>query len=106
MNFNIDKEQLKGLGKIGLKIGKQIVLDGTKSLIVKSAMVAIETAFGRESFKTIKLDDVLSGRRLNGILFKREEVIDTKSDDPCKKEVFVHDMEKQMDAVAKRLEGR
>lgn len=91
MKLNINKEQLKGLGKIGWKIGKQIVLDGTKALAIKGAKVAIETVFTGQSIKTVKLDDVLSGTRThvnvsNKLLFTgNEEVIDATTGDVYRK---------------------
>lgn len=88
MKLNINKEQLKGFGKIGLKIGKQIVLDGAKALVVKSVVVAAETVFGGESIKTMKLDDVLSGKKSHGnklIFTSEEEVIDAKTGDVYRK---------------------
>jgi predicted transcriptional regulator len=89
MKLNINKEQLKGFGKMGLKIGKQIVLDGAKALAVKGAKVAIETVFAGQSIKSVKLDDVLSGTRShvnqNLIFLDNEEVINPSTGDVYRK---------------------
>lgn len=89
MKLNINKDQLKGAGKIGLKIAKQIVLDGTKALALKGAKVAIETVFTGQSIKTVKLDDVLSGTRMNPIskfiITNEDEVVDSKTGDIYRK---------------------
>lgn len=65
MNFNINKEQLKGIGSIAGRIGKSIVIEGTKALILKGAAVAITTSFeeGLGGVKNITLDDVLDGKK-------------------------------------------
>lgn len=89
--LNINTDQLKGIGKIGFKIGKQIVIDGAKSLVVKSVIVAAETVFGGESIKSVKLDDVLKGKKSyandkNKLFFtNQEEVIDTSTGDVYRK---------------------
>ena len=62
---NINAEQLKGFGKIGLKIGKAIVVEGTKALVLKGAAVAITSSFeeGIDGLKDITLDDVIKGKK-------------------------------------------
>lgn len=65
MEFNINKEQLKGIGNIGLKIGKSIVIEGTKALVLKAAAATITQGFeeGFGSVKDLTLDDVLEGKK-------------------------------------------
>lgn len=73
---NINAEQLKGFGKIGLKIGKAIVIEGTKALVLKGAAVAITSSFedGFDGLKEITLDDVLKGKKdkIKDEVFKTE----------------------------------
>lgn len=65
MEMNINKEQLKGFGKVGLKIGKAIVVEGSKALLIKGAASAITASFddGFEGVKNLTLDDVLEGKK-------------------------------------------
>lgn len=86
MKFNITKDQLKGIGTIGLKIGKSVVIEGTKAIILKGAMVSINTAFSGESIKSITLDDVLSGKKSSKSVFEnKEEVVDPVTGDVFRK---------------------
>ena len=59
--LKMDKEQLKVIGNAGLRIGKAIVVEGTKALVVKTAVKAINTGFegGSNGIKKLTLDDVL-----------------------------------------------
>lgn len=81
--FNMD--QVKGIGKIGLKIGKTIVIDGTKSVMVKGAVVAITVGFeeGFNNVKNIKLDEILKGKRdeiKDKVFAKKDEVLKDNED--------------------------
>lgn len=61
LNLKMDKEQLKMIGSTGLRIGKAIVVEGTKALVLKTAAKAITTSFedGFSGVKQLGLDDVL-----------------------------------------------
>ena len=61
MKITITEEQVKGLGKAGLRIGKAVIIEGTKALVLKGAATAITKGFenGFSSIKDITLDDVL-----------------------------------------------
>lgn len=65
MKFNINEEQLKGIGKIGLRIGKAIVVEGTKAVVLKGTAVAINASFenGIEGVKNLSLGDVLKDEK-------------------------------------------
>lgn len=65
MNINIDKEQVKVIGKTGLRIGKAIVIEGVKALALKTATTAIEKSFtdGLGSIRDLSLDDVLGDKK-------------------------------------------
>ncbi len=73
MNIKLDGEQFKKIGSTGLKIGKAIVFEGTKALVVKAAVKSINTGFenGVDGIKNLTLDDVIG---------KKE-----KTDEPKKK---------------------
>lgn len=61
MKFN--QEMAKTLGQAGLKIGKTIIVEGTKSVVLKTAVATITTTFdeGFGAIKDLKLDDYLRG---------------------------------------------
>lgn len=61
--MKLGKEQVKTVGNVGLRIGKAIVVEGTKALVLKTAAKYITTSFdsGFEGVKKIRLDDVLKG---------------------------------------------
>jgi hypothetical protein len=85
MKLSINQEMLKGLGKAGLKIGKNIVMDGTKALLLKSATAAITTSFeeGFGGIKTLTLDDILAGKKKHTekVLKKTVEVVEVEVDE-------------------------
>ena len=63
--LKMDKEQLKSIGNAGLRIGKAIVIEGTKALVVKTAVKAINTGFegGKDGIKGLTLDDVVGKKK-------------------------------------------
>lgn len=65
MKFNIkmDKEQLVAIGKGAGKIGKAIIVEGTKAVALKGATAVITQSFdkGTGSIKELELDDLLNG---------------------------------------------
>lgn len=65
MKFNINEEQLKGIGKVGLRIGKSIIVEGTKAVILKGAVATINAGFenGLDGIKSVSLDDVLKDKK-------------------------------------------
>jgi len=91
MNINIDKEQLKGFGKVGLKFGKAIVVEGVKAIALKTAAKAINVGFedGFDGIKNIKLDDVIGGKKKGsgGLFTKKNKEVDEILNDLDKKEV-------------------
>jgi hypothetical protein len=64
MNIKFDKELLKGIGNVSLKLGKTIVIEGTKAVILNAAATTIKTSFdeGFEGVKNLKFDDLLDGK--------------------------------------------
>ena len=65
MNFKVEvnKEQLTVIGKGAMKVGKSIVVEGTKAVALKGAAAVITQSFdgGLGSVKSLELDDVLNG---------------------------------------------
>ncbi len=62
---NIDKEQLKDYGKVGLRIGKRIVIEGTKAVAIQAATRVIEVSFndGFDGVKELTLDDYIGDKK-------------------------------------------
>lgn len=75
--MNINQEGLKVVGKAGLKIGKAIIIEGTKAVIANSvsSMVLEGLDSGISGIKNMKLDDHLGNRKgeLVKKLFKRKK---------------------------------
>lgn len=69
MKFNIDKETIKGGLRIAGKIGKAVVIEGVKGVLLKSAAKAITTSFdgGLEGVKNLTIDDYLGKKKPNVI---------------------------------------
>ena len=61
--LKMDKEQLKEIGRGLGKIGKTIIVEGTKAVALKGAAAVITQSFdgGLGSIKNLELDDVLRG---------------------------------------------
>lgn len=61
--LKLDKEQLVEVGRGAGKIGKAILVEGTKAVALKSANAVITQAFDREAgpISELKLDDYLKG---------------------------------------------
>ncbi len=61
--LKMDKEQMKAIGKGAGKIGKAIVVEGTKAVALKGAAAVITQSFdeGFSKVKDLSLDDVLKG---------------------------------------------
>ena len=65
MNLNINKDVLKGIGNVGLKLGKAIVIEGTKAVVLNAAATAIKTSFeeGFDGVKNLRFDDYIEGKK-------------------------------------------
>lgn len=65
MNLNINKDVLKGIGNVGLKLGKAIVIEGTKAVVLNAAATAIKTSFedGLDGVKNLSFDDYIEGKK-------------------------------------------
>lgn len=61
--LKMDKEQLITIGKGAVKIGKTIVIEGTKTVALNSVAAVITQSFddGIGGVKKLDLDDVLAG---------------------------------------------
>lgn len=84
MKIELNTEMMKNVGNAGLKLGKHILIEGTKAVAIKAAAKAINVGFeeGFESVKHLSLDEVLESnkkgkskpkRKLFG---KKEEVVE------------------------------
>ena len=61
MNINIDKKKMQQVGKTALKIGKQIVIQGTVAVAAKGVANGLELGLtqGFDKVKTMDVDDFL-----------------------------------------------
>lgn len=61
--LKLDKEQLVAIGKGAGKLGKAILVEGTKAVALKSATAVITQSFdkGLDGVKELELDDMLNG---------------------------------------------
>lgn len=61
--LKLDKEQFIAIGKGAGKIGKAIIVEGTKAVALKGATAVITQSFdkGPKSIKELGLDDMLNG---------------------------------------------
>lgn len=73
MNININKEVLQKAGEVSLRIGKRIVIEGTKAVILKGTVATLEAKFEGEK---VTLDKVLGDgkeAKEKKSLFKRKK---------------------------------
>lgn len=79
MKITVNKEQMAVVGKAGLKIGKAIIIEGTKAVVGKGVMnvaiVGLEK--GKGGIKNMSLDDVIGKKQKVGFkeLFKKRKTI-------------------------------
>lgn len=61
MKITLSKEQMVNIGKAGLKIGKTIIIEGTKAVIVKGTTKVVMEGLdnGLDGIKNMSLDTVL-----------------------------------------------
>lgn len=79
--MKITQETLKVVGKVGLRIGTNIVVEGTKAVLFKTVVAGVKQGAtgGVKSIKDITLDDVLRDKKdpeskgLLKELFKRKK---------------------------------
>lgn len=86
MKIEFTKENLKMAGEVGLRIGKRIAIEGTKAVVLKGAVVAIEASFenGIDGIKDLKLSKIIgeekSEKKKKMSFFNRKEVVDAVVD--------------------------
>lgn len=66
MEFKLDKDQLRKGGKIALRVGKAVVVEGVKALALKTAATTITGAFEGKKVTEITLDDVIGKEKEKG----------------------------------------
>ena len=61
MNINIDKEKMQQVGKTALKVGRQIIIQGTVSVAAKGVANGLEVGLnqGFDKVKKMDVDDFL-----------------------------------------------
>ena len=78
MNINIDKEKMQQVGKTALKIGRQIIIQGTVSVTAKGVANGLEVGLnqGFDKVKKMDVDDFLgiSEKKKTKTVKKTEEV--------------------------------
>lgn len=69
MKININKETIKTAGVIAGKIGKAIVIEGIKGVLLKTATKAITTSFegGLEGVKQLTVDDYIGRKKKRNV---------------------------------------
>lgn len=65
INMNINGEQLKEIGNIGLRLGKKIVVKGVQAIVLETAANVITTGFeeGLDGIKKLKFEDTVLGKK-------------------------------------------
>lgn len=65
MKININEEQVKAFGVIAGKIGKQIILEGTKAVVIKATTKTIKASFedGMDGVKNLSITDLIGGHK-------------------------------------------
>ena len=78
MNINIDKKKMQQVGKTALKIGRQIIIQGTVSVAAKGVANGLEVGLnqGFDKVKKMDVDDFLgiSEKKKTKTIKKTEEV--------------------------------
>lgn len=93
MKIELTKESVKTLGNASLKVGKHILIEGTKAVAIKAAAKAINVGIdeGMDGVKGLSLDDYLTStkkgktkqpkKKLKLFKGKKEEVVDDLIED-------------------------
>jgi hypothetical protein len=116
--LNLNKEQLAEVGKGTVKIGKAILVEGTKAVALKSANAVITQAFDREAgpISELKLDDYLKGgkkknkpkaalfsfKKKKGEVLEAEVELDIKDDSEVVEEAKAEPTKEEKTIVVKK----
>jgi hypothetical protein len=102
MNIKFDKELLKGIGNISLKLGKSIVIEGTKAVILNAAATTIKTSFdeGFDGVKNLKFDDLIDGKDKKKKSKKKGLFAKVKNENGEEEEIEVEIVDKDEEKVA------
>ena len=95
----MNKDKLKNLGKTALKVGKQIVIEGTIAVTAKGAAQVLRVGLedGFDSVKTMNVDQFLGTEEKEA---KKEEKKKAKKKKKIQKEV------KQNDIIERRMQEK
>lgn len=79
MNINIDKKKMQQVGKTALKVGRQIIIQGTVSVVAKGVANGLEIGLnqGFDKVKKMDVDDFLgiSEKKKTKTFKKTEEAV-------------------------------
>lgn len=83
MNININKEVLQKAGEVSLRVGKRIIIEGTKAVVLKGTIATMEAKF---EGKDVTLDVVLGDEKKKAkkekkSLFKRKKKVEVESEE-------------------------
>lgn len=65
MKINLNKEQMVSIGTAGLKVGKAIIIEGTKAVFVKGLTTVVMEGLdnGTDGIKKLTLDNVIGKKK-------------------------------------------
>lgn len=80
MKITVNKEQMVTIGKAGLKIGKTVIIEGTKTVLAKGAVTMISEGLdnGIDGIKKLSLDDLLGKKEQEEKKEKRKRLFGRK----------------------------
>lgn len=82
--MKLGTQQIKGIGKVGLRIGKAIVIQGTQAVIMNATAKAFTTAYseGIDAVKNLKFGDYLGeNKKKKGPKKHRKGVVEVTDGD-------------------------
>ena len=93
MKVNISKETLKTVGDASLRIGKRVLIEGSKAVILKGAVTTLEASFdkGVDGVKGLTLGKLLGedkAAKKKG-LFKRKEKVEHTIEELIEEEIEI-----------------
>lgn len=80
MGVNINKEMLQKAGEVSLRVGKRIIIEGTKAVVLKGTIATMEAKF---EGKEVNLDTILGDKKETKekkSFFKRKKKVKIESD--------------------------
>jgi hypothetical protein len=87
MEFKVNKEMVKSIGSVAGKLGKTIVIEGFKAVLLNAAATTIKTSFdeGFAGVKNLTFDELLDGKdkkkTVKGSIFRSKKNKDEEDGD-------------------------